>query len=34
MTTTMNHADIPIPTWEDWTRSESINSGRILFRNQ
>lgn len=23
MTTTMSHADIPIPTWEDWTRIAS-----------
>ena len=32
MTTTMNHADIPIPTWEDWTRSESINSGKFYLK--
>ena len=27
MTTTMNHADIPIPTWEDWDRVQSISNG-------
>lgn len=31
MNTTDNHADIPIPTWEDWRRCEYLNDGK-LFR--
>ena len=32
MTTTITHADIPIPTWEDWTRIASQEDGKFFSK--
>ena len=32
MTSTPEHADIPIPTWEDWSRIASIDDGKFFSK--